>query len=289
MQVTRIAGTFSLLSVLACSAIAETEIHHAHQGLTKLKVNYQSLDFANSKKKDDGNSYGIEIDHHKEAQHLRLYMEHTDTATTVLIPEDLKVNKLHIKYQYKLNKQSALSLSYAHIDDNIMAEVDSGRIFGVGYKYKALHFNQYFSDYKNFNVYQSDLQLGLKRNISNFKVMGAVIGKYIRLEDRESTKFTKKAEQDYFTLGLKAHAHYGSWHFGAGTYLGERLFAVMNQGMKVQHHAMEFNQSMMLSIGKDIGSTSTYLRYARHNATEVPIANENVKVETLALEFSYQF
>ncbi len=40
---------------------AEKELHHEHLGETNVKLNYEFLDFENSKKKTDGKRYGIEF------------------------------------------------------------------------------------------------------------------------------------------------------------------------------------------------------------------------------------
>ncbi len=101
--------------------------------------------------------------------------------------------------------------------------------------------------------------------------------------------FSKKANKKYLTTGVKLHAHYHDYHFGVATYLGERIFAVMDSGMKVQHHAMEFNESYMLLFGKNFSNLSVNLRYAKHKAKEIPIDHDNVTVENIALEISYQF
>ncbi|HIP20415.1 MAG TPA: hypothetical protein EYG70_04760 [Sulfurimonas sp.] len=45
------------------------------------------------------------------------------------------------------------------------------------------------------------------------------------------------------------HSHYNTWHLGAATYFGKRVFAIMNDGFKLQHHAMEFDLELETSIG----------------------------------------
>ena len=76
---------------------------------------------------------------------------------------------------------------------------------------------------------------------------------------------------------------------GAGVYVGERIFSVMNDGLRVQHHAMSFERSIMLLLGRHFDDVLLQFRYVRHNANEIPIANNNIKVESLAVDFSYRF
>ena len=280
----------SLIALLfSAVAYAEKESHHDHVGESSVKLSYEMLDFENSKKKNDGRRYGVELDHQDDKHHYRFYYEKSETKTTAILPKDLEVNKYAVKYGYGLNEKSELNFSYIGIDDNLMKETDVGHIYGVGYRYKALTLMQYLSDYKNFNVYQSDLKFGMKRKFNDVLLMGGIIGKYIHLNNKESNKFTQKAETDYFTTGLKLHVHYYDYHLSAGGYVGKRLFAVMNEGLKVQHHSMEFKESYMFDFGKKFNNVLLHLRYSRHKAKEVPIANDNVKVENISLEVEYRF
>jgi hypothetical protein len=280
---------YMILALLTINLYAEIDVHHEHLGTTELKVHYDYLDFENSKQKDDGRRYGVEIDHQSEAHHAQIYLEHTDTNTQAHVHKDLKVDQLALKYQYELDNKNKLIFSYVHIKDNLMEEVDDGDIYGFGYKYKVLTLTQYLSKYKNFSVYQTDAKWGMKKEFSNVSVRGAIIGKYIYLQDRLSNDLSKKADEEYTTVGLKIHADYEGWHAGAGLYMGDRIFAVMNDGLKVQHHAMEFSKSYMFSISKEFGNTLIALRYIKQFAKEVPIDNDNVKVSNISVKVEYRF
>lgn len=280
---------FAMVLWTVNSLYAETPDHHAHQGTIEVKLNYEFLDFDNSKQKEDGRRYGVTVDHQDNTHHYQLYVEHTDTYTKPILPKDLSVNKYAFKYQYTTGKAQNLSLSYIQIDDNLVTEVDGGKIYGFGYTYKAFTLMQYISDYKHFNTYQTDVKWGMKRELSEVTLKGALIGKYIYLQDRLSNDLTKKAEQDYFTVGLKVHAEYDSWHVGAVGYLGDRIFAVMNEGLRVQHHAMAFDKSYMFSVGKEFDDMFVNLMYIKQFATEVPIENEDVEATNIVLNVSYRF
>jgi len=276
-----------LLSTLLCSTLfAKEEEQHEHSGSNNIKINYETLDFDNSKKKEDGARYGVELDHEDGQHHLQLYYEETKTNTTDIVPKDLDVKKYTVKYQYKLSPKERVTLSYATIDDNIMKETNGGHIYGLGYGQKGLAFMQYLSDYPHFDVYQSDLKYSFKKS----GVKTTFIGKYIHLNDKDSNNFSRKAKEDYFTGGVKLHTHYKGFHLGAGVYLGKRIFAVMKEGFKVQHHAMEFKESYMVGIGHDLGDDmALHLRYGYHKAKEVPMNNDNVEVQNLSLDVVYKF
>ncbi|MCF6244616.1 MAG: hypothetical protein L3J43_06230 [Sulfurovum sp.] len=269
--------------------VAEVEEHHEHVGSSQIKFNYENLSFTDSKQKDDGRRYSVEIDYQNKEHHVQMYVEHTDTKTKPQVAKDLSVNKYSFKYQYQLSKGNVLMLSYIGIEDNLIKDVDRGKVMGIGYKYKGLQFVQYISDYKHFNVYQSDIKLSKKIVFNDVTVKGAMIGKYMYLQNRKGNKYTNKTKKEYFTLGLKVHVDYDKWHVGAGMYVGERIFSVMNDGMKVQHHAMSFDGSMMLLLGYEFDDVLVQIRYATHDANEIPISNENVKVESWAVDFTYKF
>lgn len=281
---------YAMIVLLGVSSVyAEIPDHHDHVGTTEVKFNYEFLDFENSKQKDDGRRYGMTLDHQDSLHHYQLYVEHTDTNTKPVVPKDLSVNKYAFKYQYSLGKGERLSLSYIQIDDNLVNEVDGGKIYGFGYKYKALSLTQYISDYTHFNTYQTDVKWGLKKQFSDVKLKGALMGKYIYLQDRLSNDLTKKTEKDYFTVGLKVHAEYNDWHAAAVGYVGDRIFAVMNEGLRVQHHAMEFEKSYLFSLGREFDDLFVNLMYIRQFATEVPMDNKDVEVTNITLSVSHKF
>ena len=268
---------------------AEIPDHHAHEGTTELRFNYEFLDFENSKQKEDGTRYGVTLDHQNKLHHYQVYYEHSATHTKPVMPKDLSVDKYAFKYQYAMGKGQRLSLTYIQIDDNLIDAVDGGKIYGFGYKYKALSMMQYISDYSDFNVYQTDVKWGMKKKFSDVHVKGALIGKYMYIQDRMTNNFTKKTKQDYFTLGVKIHAEYDDWHVSAVGYVGERIFSVMNEGLRVQHHAMAFQKSAMFALGKKFDDIFINVRYVKQYATEVPMENKDVKVSNIALSVAYTF
>jgi len=85
------------------------------------------------------------------------------------------------------------------------------------------------------------------------------------------------------------HAHYHDYHMGAGAFFGKRVFAVMNDGFKVQHHAMEFKETYMVGFGKHFGDVDLNLKYVYQKASEIPINNDNVKVQNIILQLEYRF
>lgn len=273
--------------VMLSSALeAKEDEEHEHEGKSNIKFNYEVLNFRHSKKKKDGKRFGVELDHDSKEHHFQLYLEKTKTHTSHIMPKDLDVKKISIKYQYKFTPKERLTLSYIHIDDNLMKETNGGNIYGLGYSLVGMGLTQYISDYPHFNVYQTDLRYTIKYE----DIKWIMLGKYIHLSNKNSNRFSRKSKSDYVTVGLKMHTHFNGYHLGASVFVGERMFAVMKEGFSVQHHAMAFNQSYMLGIGKNIEKNLVAnIRYIHHNATEVPINNTGVKVDALTLDFIYKF
>ncbi len=151
------------------------------------------------------------------------------------------------------------------------------------------NFTQYYTDYDDFNVYQSDLTINYKMKIDDIKVKLTSITKYIKLDEENVNSFTKNAEDDYLTSGLKLHLHYEGYHFGSAVYFGKRVFAIMDDGFKIQHHAMEFDRTYAVGIGKNISDFVLRLQYIYSRATELPAENENVEVSNVRLLLNYKF
>jgi hypothetical protein len=257
---------------------------------TLLKLSYEALDFTNSKKKDDGKRVGIAIDYKDTNNLYQIVYEKTDTTTfKPALTKNLKVDKYYFKYTRKLNSLHSLNLSYGYIDDNLMRETTHGHIYGIGYSYSSFGFTQYLSDYKQFNVYQSEAKYSFKKSFDKLKTSLSVVGKYIHLQDKNSNNFSKNAKTNYFTTGVKLHTRYDDYHFKVGAFFGKRIFAVMNNGFKVQHHAMEFKNTYMCGIGKKFNNTDINLKYVYQKATEIPIHNKNVKVQNIILQVAYKF
>lgn len=257
---------------------------------TTLKLSYENLNFENSKMKDNGKRFGFLLNYHKEDSLYQIAYDKTNTNTyKPPLTEDLHVNKYYLKYSQKLDNKQSFSISYATIDDNIMIETDGGHIYGLGYKYGPFGLTQYLSDYKNFNVFQTEVKYTFKKEFGELKSFTTLMGKYIHLQDKNSNIFSVNAKENYFTPGIKFHAHYKDYHIGAAAFFGKRIFSVMNDGFAIQHHAMEFNETYMFGIGKHLERVDLNLKYVYQKATEIPINNENVKANNIILQVGYHF
>ncbi len=205
------------------------------------------------------------------------------------LSDNLHINKIYLKYSYQWDEKQSFHGSYATIDDNLVRDTDGGDIYGIGYGYKSFGLTQYLSDYRNFNVYQTDIKYSFKKEFNELALKATIIGKYICLEGGRNHRFTQNAKDDYFSAGLQLHAKCKEFHCHCGAFFGERIFGVMNNGFGVQHHAMEFNETYMFGVGRKFGNMDLNLTYVYQEATEIPIQNHNVKVQNIILQLVYRF
>jgi hypothetical protein len=281
----RIFSIFVSLSIAAGILFAKEQEYHPHPQKNFLRLNTEHLHFIGSKKKRCGNRFGIEADMHNVYGHMQLYAERTLTETTPKVPSDLYVTKLFGLYEYTYDGVG-YRVGFAHIHDNLAKETDGGKIYSIGFTYNAWKGRVYFSDYEHFDVWQSDIHYTYKGE--GWQLIG--IGKWIHLIDEKSNAFSRNADSDYVTVGMKLHVHRGRWHYGAAFFGGERIFAVMQDGLQVQHHAMAFKYSAMAGVGYTLSKgTVVHLRYGYHRADEIAIHNDNVKIHhvTLALQLPF--
>ncbi len=200
------------------------------------------------------------------------------------------MQKYAVKYTYTLADKEKISLSYLDIEDNIMKETDDGHIYGIGYQNGAFALAQYLSDYRHFDVYQTDVKYSFFQRFENAtKAKLTLIAKYMRLSNEDSNPFSKNAKKSYLSPGVKIHIHRDDYHFGVGAFFGKRIFSVMKDGLTTQHHAMEFSQTYMAGIGKRFGAFDMHLKYIHQKAEEIPIHNKNVIVDNVALMVKYVF
>jgi len=255
----------------------------------------ESKDFENSVQKEDGIVYGIGADIHYDNSAYKFAYEYGDTHTKQPpLKEDLKTNKLFLKYNYDLQNNFEFNLNYINILNDNIAITDGGQTYGAGITYHIkkninTNFTQYYTNYDDFNVYQSNLTFNYKIKINDIKVKLTSVTKYINIDEENFNGFTKNADDSYLTSGLKLHLHYDGYHFGSAVYFGKRVFSIMDDGFKIQHHAMEFDRTYAVGIGKNISDFVLRLQYIYSRATELPIENENVKISNVRVLLNYKF
>ena len=258
----------------------------------------ETKSFSSSLQKNDSKVYGVGADIHHNHSAYKITYEYTITDTKQPpLTKDLKVDKLFAKYAYEFSDSFEANLNYLSVLNDNIAITDGGDIYGLGLTYNlnkflTTNFTQFYSDYDDFNVYQSDLRIDYKTKLNEIKVKLSSITKYITIDEENINSFTKNTDDEYLTSGFKLHAHYKSYHFGAGAYFGKRVFAIMNDGFKVQHHAMEIKETYAIGFGKIIPPFVLRAQYIYQLADELGSKkgiNKDVRVDAYRLMVNYKF
>jgi len=277
----------SLLILISTYLLAET-VH------SSVSTYYENLTFKNSKQKEDAFVYGIGADVHYSGSKYKVAFEHSKANTKQPpLKKDLVTDKLFMRYAYEFSDAFEVNLNYINILNDNIAITDEGKAYGLGVSYHlnkkvTFNFTQFYSSYEDFSVNQSDFNLDFKAKISGIKIKLSSLTKYISLDEENKNSFTKNAQKDYLASALKLHAHYNTYHLGLGAYMGKRVFAIMQDGFKIQHHAMEFDRTYAIGAGKNISNFVVRLQYVYQRAIEIPTKNKDVKVSNVRILINYK-
>jgi len=253
-------------------------------------------DYSNSKTKVDGKTNNVGINFNYQNSYINLnYMkdevnkEHPVTKKSM---EQLNVKKYNINYKYKVNDKLSLKANYIKIIDNL-APTDQGKIYGLGVKYNyfkglGTSFDVYRSDYNNFNVNQYDLSIYKGFKIGEIKSKVTLIAKKIEIDGDKYGNYIFK-DKDYLTTGIKLNGSYNGYVGGIGAFFGKRIFSVLKDGTKVQHHAMEQDKTYMISFGKKFKNFDLIASYSYQNGKELPEKQDDVDTKVTSLMLKYKF
>ena len=279
-----------ILLLISLSAYIYAQTIHS-----SISTYYENKTFSSSVQKEDGVVYGIGADVHYKNSEFKATYEYGDTNTKQPpLQEDLKMHKLFLRYAYLFNDSFKINVNYIDVLSDNIAITDGGKTYALGATYTldkkiCFNFTQFYTDYEDFNVYQSDLNLDFKTKINKLKIKLSSKTKYIKIDEENINGFTKNAEDSYLTSGFRLHLHQASYHFGLGAYFGKRAFAIMDDGFKSQHHAMEFDRTYAIGFGKNISNFVLRIQYVYQRATELPASNEGVEVSNTRVIANYKF
>jgi len=262
---------------------------------SSLSTYYENKTYTGSFQKKDADTYGIGADlHYKKSEYKLLYeYSHANTKQPPL-KTDLKNHKIFFRYAHNFTNNITLNFNYLSVLSDNIAITDGGDGYAAGLSYRVTkklltNFTQYYIAYKDFNTYQSDFRIDYKSKFNTLGIKISSISKYINIDEKHKNSFTKNAQKDYFTSGIKLHMHYNTYHCGAGAYFGKRAFAVMNDGFKIQHHAMEFDKTYAIGVGKTLSNFILRIQYIYQRATELPVKNDGVEIDTIRIILNYKF
>ena len=284
------------ISILLISLLLFTDQLFAQTIHSSLSSYLENKTFKNSVQKEDALVYGVGADIHYNGSEYKLTYEQGKTNTKQPpLKEDLEVKKLFLRYEYNFDKEFALNVNYIGILKDNLAPTDGGVGFAGGFTYTfnrktSLNFTQFYTEYDDFDIFQSDLNIYYKTHINNVKIELNSDTKFISVEDDEAKgTYTNNAQSTYWTSGVKLHAHYNSYHFGSAIYFGKRAFAIMDNGFKIQHHAMEFDRSYALGVGKNFYDFVVRAQYIYQRAIELPVnRDKHIEVTNFRLIINYK-
>ncbi len=263
---------------------------------SEISYQYGNKDYNNSMTKIDGKVQNIDYKYFDKNHEIKVGIQSDNVNRKHLITnvnlQSLDVEKYSAKYKYNLNDTLSLKGSFIKIIDNL-APTDQGKVYGVGANYNiskgfVSSINYYKSDYKDFNVNQYDVSLAKGFKINNLKLKAILLAKKIDIDGSNYSTYTFK-DKDYFTTGLKLGANYNGFTAGIGAFFGKRIFTVLDNGMKVQHHAMQQDKTYMFSFGKKFKNFDILAKYSYQNGKELPENKDDVDTKVTAIFLIYKF
>ena len=263
---------------------------------SEISTNYTYKDYENSKTKTQGKTLDYRFLHNFENSQITVNYEDSLTKRENEITKakltSLEIEKLSMKYLYNISEDLSFKISFINIEDNL-APTDNGKIYGLSLSKSIDNSNEikvdtYLSDYDDFNVNQYDLTFVKKFKFNDINFMGQTGVKYIDINGSEYGNYTLK-DNYYTSYFLNLNANYNGFIFGLGFMNGDRLFAVQEDGLKVEHHALEQSKTYMVSLGKKFKDIDIISRYIYSNSNELPENRNDVKSQFVSLGLNYKF
>ena len=263
---------------------------------SEISTNYTYKDYENSKTKTQGKTLDYRFLHNFENSQITVNYEDSLTKREKEITKakltSLEVEKLSMKYLYNIRNDLSFKTSFMNIEDNL-APTDNGKIYGLGLIKSIDNFNDikvdtYLSNYADFNVNQYDLTFVKKFKFNDINFMGQTGVKYIDINGSKYGNYSLK-DNYYTSYFFNLNANYNSFIFGLGFMNGDRLFAVQEDGLKVEHHGLEQSKNYMVSLGKKFKDIDIISKYIYSNSDELPENRNDVKSQFVSLGLTYKF
>lgn len=263
---------------------------------SEISTNYTYKDYDNSKTKTNGKTIDYRFLHNFESSQIVINYEDSLTKRENEITKakltSLEVEKLSMKYLYHISDELSFKTSFINIEDNL-APTDDGKIYGLGLiknmnSSTGIKIDTYLSDYEDFNVNQYDLTFVKKFKLDNINLEAQLGSKYININGQNYGNYVLK-DNYFLSYFLNLNANYNGFIFGLGFMNGDRLFAIQEDGLKVEHHALEQNKTYMVSLGKKFKNIDLISRYIYSNSNELPENRNDVKSQFVSLGLNYKF
>lgn len=258
-----------------------------------MSLQYDYFNFTGSKQKDYGNRGTIHVKGIHEDKTFQIAYEKTITETyKPPMTNNLNVDKVMVRYDHKVFDLGQYDLGLITVRDNIVP-TDGGIVVYAGYQYRirsqfTLEGRFYYGYYPIMRTYQFDASLKWHQTFGALDTRVIGIVKDIIVDDCQDG-FCAKAEPNYLSAGLKIKLDYEEYFLHGAAFVGKRVFAVMMEGFMLQHHAMEFDRTYMVGIGKRFKDIELKLKYTFQRAEELPLNNSGIDIDAVSLRAKYFF
>lgn len=263
---------------------------------SEISTYYTYKDYDNSKTKTEGKTLDYRFLHNFQNSELTINYEDSltkrENELTKIKMTSLEIEKLSMKYLYHISNDLSIKTSFINIEDNL-APTDNGKVYGFGFNKNIDNSNQikldtYLSDYEDFNVNQYDFTFIKKFRFENINFQAQTGIKYIDINGEKYQNYILE-DNYYMSYFLNLNANYNGFILGLGVINGDRLFSVQEDGLKVEHHALEQNKTYLVSLGKKFQNIDVITKYIYSNSKELPENRDNVSSKFFTLGLNYKF
>lgn len=257
---------------------------------------YTYKDYDNSKTKTEGKTLDYRFLHNFQNSELTINYEDSltkrENELTKIKMTSLEIEKLSMKYLYHISNDLSIKTSFINIEDNL-APTDNGKVYGFGFNKNIDSSNQikldtYLSDYEDFNVNQYDFTFIKKFRFENINFQAQTGIKYIDINGEKYQNYILE-DNYYMSYFLNLNANYNGFILGLGVINGDRLFSVQEDGLKVEHHALEQNKTYLVSLGKKFQNIDVITKYINSNSKELPENRDDVSSKFFTFGLNYKF
>lgn len=263
---------------------------------SEISTYYTYKDYDNSKTKTEGKTLDYRFLHNFQNSELTINYEDSltkrENELTKIKMTSLEIEKLSMKYLYHISNDLSIKTSFINIEDNL-APTDNGKVYGFGFNKNIDSSNQikldtYLSDYEDFNVNQYDFTFIKKFRFENINFQAQTGIKYIDINGEKYQNYILE-DNYYMSYFLNLNANYNGFILGLGVINGDRLFSVQEDGLKVEHHALEQNKTYLISLGKKFHNIDVITKYIYSNSKELPENRDDVSSKFFTVGLNYKF
>jgi len=260
---------------------------------TQISYQYGQKNYEKSKFKTDGVEQAFALSYkYQSGQISGSFSKDKVNLNAHPVSSKLEVDKSNLNVRHNFNENLSGKISYIVIQDNL-SPTDDGKIYGIGGIYSinkgfGVVLDSYKSDYNSFDVTQYDVGIFNGFKISEIQAKVTFGAKFMNIIGDKYANYVFK-DKEYQTNFIAVNGTYQGFFGGVGAMFGKRIFVVLDDGNKVQHHAMEQDKTYMFSFGKSFTNFDLAMQYNYQNGKELPENRDDVNTKVTSLMLKYKF